>query len=360
MVALDPVSDPSSAQTEKSFHYRVMPLSDTMASSPRFLHGIATNSVPRYLRRVASVGFEIALASIVDPIAPLPPASLEIEAGRQHPDGASFALYLHWSPDGRISSLVRRQVALWRQCGFAVVFLSNSSPPHQDWDAVGAETILRVRRCNVGRDFSAWRDGLRLVHERYGRPQEVLLTNDSVLGPFMPLHPLVGAWRASGDGLFGMTESLGGGPHLQSYALLARGAGPVSTLSRHIAESRDSRSKWRLIQRGEIGLSQRMLTEGHFCGALFDYATLCEFLDEESRLSLGPRFARLDAAFRFPLNPTHHLWRQLWVGMGFPYFKRELLCRMTEPLSRYAPWRPLLSTAEAALIEEHMHVMGMA
>lgn len=340
--------------------HRVMPLHEARPGTPRLLHGLGTNSVPRYLRRVVQVGAEIGLAALSDRIRPLRPAPTEVMPGRARPEGEAFALYMHWSPDGRISALVRRQVALWRGFGFGVVFLTNANPPPADWDAIGADAVLRVRRGNVGRDFAAWRDGLALLEERFGLPGELLLANDSVLGPIRPLAPLVAAWRAAGEGLFGMTESLAGGPHLQSYALLARGAGPVGSLAAHLCGVPESRSKWRLVQRGEIALSRRMIADGHLVGALFDYPSLCRFADAEARAGLGPRFARADALWRFPLNPTHHLWRPLIEGMGFPYLKRELLRRLAEPLSPRATWREVVDSADAALIEDHLRTMGIA
>lgn len=358
MTYLYAVQTSVSRSAEQPWHYRVLPMSHARSNLPRLLHGLGTNPLPRYLYRLTSVGLEITLSSILDRLAPLRAAPLEVEPGSQLPQSAAFALYLHWSPDGRISPLVRRQISLWQQCGFGVVFLSNTSPPKRDWDAISADTVLRVRRSNIGRDFGAWRDGLRLVNERFGPPQEVLLANDSVLGPFLPLHPLIDAWRAGGDGLFGLTESFAGTPHLQSYALLVRGTGPIATLAAHLADLPNSRSKWRLVQRGEIALSHRMRVEGHFCGALFDYPTLCGLVNEESRRALGPRFNRPEALLHYPLNPTIHLWQQLITSAGFPFLKRELFRRMPDTYSPNAPWRALLPPGEAVLIEEHMRMMG--
>jgi lipopolysaccharide biosynthesis protein len=105
------------------------------------------------------------------------------------------------------------------------VFITNANPPAEDWNAIAENTVLRIRRANVGRDFGAWRDAAAIALQRFGTPQELLLTNDSVLGPFLPLAPLVDAWRAGGDGFLGLTESLGGGAHLQSYVAWSRGKG---------------------------------------------------------------------------------------------------------------------------------------
>lgn len=324
---------------------------------PRALHGLAVHSPWRYLRRAAQVGFELAGAGLLDRLAPTHGGVTEVSEGRCASRGTSIALYLHWSASGRISAMVRRQVAIWHDCGFDVVFISNADPPPEDWDAIGEHTVLRVRRRNTGRDFGAWRDGAALALQRVPRPSELLLVNDSVLGPFRPLGPFVGAWRAGGEGLFGMTESLGGGAHLQSYALLARGARPVATMLDHLARLRDSRSKWRMVQQGEIGLTRRMLREGHRCAAIFGYNAACAAVDDTSRALLGPRFAAAQP-WRYPLNPTHHLWRVLIQRLGFPYVKTELVRRNPGGLPGVAAWADLVPAAEAAIIRDHLAVIA--
>lgn len=325
---------------------------------PRALHGLAARSPLTFARRAAEVGWEFASAAVLDRLAPLAPEIQRVEPGRAPAAGASLALYLHWSPDGRVSAMVREQLALWRAQGFAVVFVTNSAPPPEDWDAVGADCALRLQRANVGRDFGAWRDAAAIAMQRLGTPGELLLANDSVLGPFLPLDPLVAAWRAGGEGIFGMTESWGGGPHLQSYALLARGAAPVALLARHLAEFQDSRSKWRVVQQGEIGLAARARAAGLRMAALFGYARLIAEVDEATRGTLGPRFADAAALQRYPLNPCHHLWRVLVERMGFPWLKTELVRRNPGRLPGVERWEELVPGREAALIRDHLALMG--
>ena len=227
-------------------------------------HGLATRAPARFVRRVGEVLWETGSAALLDRFAPQKPEIFEASPGLASPP-ASLALYLHWSPDGRISRMVRRQIRLWREAGFGCVFITNAHPPAEDWGAIAEDSVLRIRRANVGRDFGAWRDAAAVALQRFGTPQELLLTNDSVLGPFLPLAPLVDAWRAGGDGFFGLTESLGGGPHLQSYASLGRGEKAVGEMLDHLAALKNTRSKWQLVQRGEIGLTQRMLRAGVPC-----------------------------------------------------------------------------------------------
>ena len=211
---------------------------------------------------------------------------------------------------------------------------------------------------NVGRDFGAWRDAAAVALQRFGTPQELLLTNDSVLGPFLPLSPLVDAWRAGGDGFFGLTESLGGGAHLQSYALLGRGEKAVGEMLGHLAGLKDTRSKWQLVQRGEIGLTQRMLRAGVPCWALFGQESLAPFADAPTRARIAPRYSSAEAFACVPFNPCHHLWRELVEGMGYPYLKTELIRRNPGKLPGVENWREVVPPAELPIIEEHLAMIG--
>lgn len=337
--------------------YALADLSAGNGGTPRVLHGLAARAPERFLQRVAQVGVEVTTAAVLDRIAPLPRTLHEVSPGRAAAAGAAMGLYLHWSPDGRISAMVRQQVAAWQQAGYAVVFITNATPPAADWDAIGADTVLRIRRANHGRDFGAWRDGAAEAVKRLGRPEELLLVNDSVLGPILPLDPLVAAWRAGGEGFFGLTESLGGGPHLQSYALLGRGGRAVGGMLDHLAAMRDSRSKWLLVRQGELALTRRMQALGVRCASLFPYARLVAGILPETRAMLGPRFAEPGAFDRFPLNPCHHFWRELLV-QGFPFLKTELVRNNPGDLPGVEDWRALVAEPERGLIEEHLASLG--
>jgi hypothetical protein len=339
--------------------YRLTDLASTRGGAPRIIHGLATRAPLTFMRRAAEVAWEISTAALLDRIAPLKSGIREVLPGLAAPQGGSLALYLHWSPDARISAMVQRQIRLWRENGFDVVLITNAEqrPPAEDWAEVSRQCVLCIHRANVGRDFGGWRDGAALAVAQFGKPTELLLANDSVLGPFKPLAPLIQAWRAGGEGCFGMTESLGGGPHLQSYALLARGQGAVQCLLDHLADFQDSRSKWRVVLQGEIALSRRMQKAGHRCAAIFGYGRLIAQVDDATRRSLGPRFAKAEALETYPLNPCHHLWRDLIERMGFPYLKTELVRRNPGKIPGVSEWETLVPPHEAELIHAHLNIM---
>jgi hypothetical protein len=302
---------------------------------------------------------EVAGAAILDFAWPQRVPDTFVTLGRAQPVGPSMALFLHWSPDGRVSAMVRCQLAVWREQGFTVVFISNAKVPTADWDAVGEHASLLIQRGNVGRDFGAWRDAYPIATRYFGMPSELLLANDSVLGPVRPISPIVEAWRGAGEGVFGMTESVAPKPHLQSYLLLATGERAVASVARHLLGFQNSRSKWWIVRTGEIALSARVIAEGLDCGAVFGYAAACRAIDPVTRRELGSRFAEEATPRHWPLNPTIHLWRPLVERLGFPYLKRDLLRAMPDALGLSAPWRPLVSDRDAALITDHLRIMGV-
>jgi Rhamnan synthesis protein F len=298
---------------------------------------------------------------------------LRMESGiHPNPGAARIALYVHYSATGRISEMVRYQVSLLGNFGFSIVFISMSDQiPEADWEAVRQLAALVVQRPNFGLDFGAWRDVMPEIRRRWPVPLELLLANDSVLGPIHPLAPAIEAMRAGGDGLFGLTESLQGGPHLQSYMLLARGAPAVEDMMRFVQNLHVSSSKWILVRMGEVRLSRWMRRRGHRVAALFGYERLTRatIADPEERKRLQATYRRLQnleqlsteaaiaALHRWPLNPTHHLWRVLATQFDFPFLKTELIRRNPVHLPGVAEWRTLVppdSPCPPEVIEAHL------
>ena len=244
----------------------------------------------------------------------------------RRPAATRIALYVHYSANGQVSDMVRYQLGLLGELGFAIVFISMAACiPEDDWQAARALCALVVQRENFGRDFGAWHDLMPEVRRRWPHPEELILANDSVLGPIHPFAAVIEAMRAGGEGLFGLTESLQGGPHLQSYLLLARGKAAVRDLMRFLQTLHVSHSKWLLVQMGEIRLARWMRRRGHRVAAVFGYDRLVQaaVADPAERQRLMgsnvdlrdlDRLAADQAAallHEWPLNPTQHLWHVL-------------------------------------------------
>ena len=360
--------------------FRLTDLTEQPPGLRRAVHGYSTAGTWRRLaRRVAEVGLEVAAALPRDAWRrrfPGPSPLLRLEAGEDPRPGArSVALYVHYAASGRVSALVLEQLRLLAAAGFAVVFISNAPGlPAADWQAVRAVAALVVQRRNLGLDFGAWRDLAPEARRRWPAAGELLLANDSVLGPIRPFGPMLAALRDGGPGLFGLTESIQGGPHLQSYFLLTRGAAAVADLHHFLAAMRVSHSKWLVVQRGELRFARWMRARGHRVAALFGYgrlvaATLADPAERAQLAASHPLLRDLEAlapearAARLreqPLNPAHHLWLALVRRLGFPFLKTELVRRNPGRLPGVADW-PALVPAEApcsvAMIRQHLAVL---
>jgi len=358
-------------------------LTEVIAGRPglrRLRQGLARHTPVSFLLRVVEVIIEVASRSVIDlaeTLRPARPAILREEPGVAiAPGQRAVALYVHWSPDGGVSAMVRQQVAAYAQAGFAVVFIT-AAPVlcEPDWQAMRGIAALLVHRRNAGRDFGAWKDvagaALRLMPDA----EELLLTNDSILGPILPLNPLWPILRGAGEGMVGLTESLGGGAHLQSYFLLLRGRAAIADAAAFLRRLRLSSSKWLIVQRGELGLTRYMLARGHRVMAVFGYERIAAAIagDRTERLALigaDPRLAPLvslpdnlqsaaviGALKDRPLNLTHHLWAQLVRRFGFPFLKTDLISRNPHRLAGTESWAELVgqnSPCPPGVIAEHL------
>ncbi|TDH63468.1 hypothetical protein E2C06_06460 [Dankookia rubra] len=368
--------------------YALSPLSPQDPGLRRAIHGYSTAGTWRRLAfRAGQVGLEIAGALPRDLGRALgggAPPLLRLEPGVDpRPDATSVALYVHYAGSGQVSEMVRRQLAGLAAAGFAIVFITMSATvPEVDWQAARQHCALVAQRRNFGRDFGAWQELAAEAWRRWPGATELLLANDSVLGPILPLPPVLAALRAGGEGLFGLTESIQGGPHLQSYFLLARGAAATGDLFGFLAAMRMSHSKWLVVQRGELRLARWMRGRGHQVAALFGYHRLVAAAlavgEERARLAAShpllrdleslPPAARESRLLSQPLNPTHHFWHALVRQMGFPFLKTELVRRNPGRLPGVEAWRALVpepdaglpdtgSVASVPVIEAHLRIM---
>lgn len=363
-------------------HLRLTDLQATAPTIWRLAHGLAyTGSFRRITRRILTIALELTPGLMRDVIhlAKAPSFTpLRMEVGAQSDAGpARISLYVHYSASGRISEMVRFQLRLLGELGFKIVFISMAVNISDDeWEAVKKLCTLVVQRKNFGLDFGAWRDIMPEVRRRWPSLEELMLANDSVLGPIHPLAPLIETMRAGGEGLFGVTESLQGGPHLQSYMLLTRGKSATESLMNFFGDMHISHSKWLVVKLGELRLARWMLQRGYRVAAVFGYerlvdAALCDPNVKRRLAALSPKFevlnrlphqAAKEFLFRWPLNPTHHLWDLLTKRFGSPFLKTELVMRNPGQLPNVAAWPdavPADSPCSVALLKAHLATLNV-
>ncbi|WP_158747194.1 rhamnan synthesis F family protein [Acidisphaera sp. L21] len=300
------------------------------------------------------------------------PRITQILTGEDVLEGAPLvAMYVHYAPVPDVSAMVLGQLRAYRALGFRIVFVSMAPRLPQSALAELLPLVARVvMRRNTGLDFGAWQDMLPLLN--LGALTELLLVNDSVCGPFLPLEPVFGLMRHAGDGLFGLTENLAPRPHLQSYLLLARGAAAIADIGLFLRRYRQTAHKRAVVRHGEIALTGWMRRRGHMVAACFGYEAVEQEALQTARAlqRLARMFPRLfpdgvtDAAtmrkalHHYPLNPAHSLWFELIESCGFPFLKTELLLRNPIRIPDLSSWRMMVPPLRLAMVEAHLRAMA--
>lgn len=265
--------------------------------------------------------------------------------------GPRACIFAHWDAAGTVRPDVLGLLGALQRAGFGILFVTNAGSLRPE-----AEAALRnlcrgilVRR-NSGYDFGAWREGLEqagLAGDGTPVPLEMLLlTNDSLYGPFAPIEPLLARIDFANADLWGATDSPQIAPHLQSYWLAASPRLVASPAwHRFWRGVHPTGAKEWLVRAYEVGLSRRLRRAGFRLRPLFAYGDLIAQTPapcDSPAAQAHAAWIRRAAGRGLVLNPTHHLWRQL-LRAGFPFLKRELLRDNPARVPDLKEWR-----AEAA------------
>lgn len=226
------------------------------------------------------------------------------------------AVLSHWASTPRVSLSADSLIRELLKAGFDVLVVSTADGEGSlVWPEAAPDSVLVLRRPNVGYDFGSWAVAL----DRYpglARARQVLLANDSMLGPFRTLAPVLERMAELPVDVWGMTSSAQFGHHLQSYFLCFRdgilGDPPLRRFWRSV---RVERTKQEIIMRNEVGLGRLLSREAYSTAAAFPYYL----------------------AVASGQNPTILGWHRL-IDAGFPFVKRELVVNPTvAPDARHVP-----------------------
>lgn len=227
-----------------------------------------------------------------------------VERTRRLPAGPErVAFVASWGKDASVSLSLAAMVTELERCGyFVVVIRASDSTEPLSWPSSHPNDAIVVRKPNIGYDFGSWATGMALYPELLGAPF-VLLANDSLVGPFGSLQPMLEDFERSDADVWGATNTLQFSPHLQSYLLGFRSGmlrdRPLRTFWRTLLDHDD---KQQVIDRYEIGLSELLYVESYVTRAWIDHAQVVEPGE----------------------NPVIRGWRRL-VDLGFPFVKREII-----------------------------------
>lgn len=293
--------------------------------------------------------------------------------------GRRVVLFVHFDRNGAVQPYVLQYLHALKDAGLSILFVSNA----EELKPTALESIkplcagILLRR-NVGYDFGAMREGL----EHFGLPRAdtdmLIIANDSVYGPLVPLDDMLSRIDFSVADLWGTTDSWQQRYHLQSYFLVAS---PALMRNRAWAEFwrqvRPVANKRWVIARYEVGITQWMLRADIGCAAMWPYSRVVrdESLDTlhiddglpnsetaDPLVQLRRRHVvhvRKHYGASIALNPTSDLWRQL-LRLGFPFVKRELLRDNPSDVADVADWRDEVATISprhVQLIEQDLRLV---
>gem|GEM_PF-841805 len=172
-----------------------------------------------------------------------------------------LCLFAHFDKDNIVDEYVLFYLRDIRKVADRIVFVS-ASP-------LAAETISRLKnicdsviiRKNEGYDFAGWQTALK--SETLKDFDELILCNDSVYGPLLPLERVFGAMREESCDFWGITSSYDIAYHIQSYFLVFKKTVLDSAVFQKFWESTNiPQSKKQVIRLCEIGLSQTLFSAG--------------------------------------------------------------------------------------------------
>lgn len=214
--------------------------------------------------------------------------------------GRRVAIYLIF-PDNGILESHRIALNYIIRCGYTPVIVSNLTLSRADQAELKALSAHLILRPNFGYDFGGYRDAMRLLAPSLSKMDYLAIFNDSAWFPVKPeldwLHEAEAMQRDFVGSVFhdGMnsksvldfsTTAWEIDPaaelfHYGSYSILiGRGILSSGGFRRFWDDYIPSSFKQLTILRGEIGLSQWVIANGHSHGALCDNENLDRLMDD--------------------------------------------------------------------------------
>lgn len=189
-----------------------------------------------------------------------------------------LAVMAHYDPEGLVRPHARRQVEAL-VAGIEDVLVVSTARLDDESRRWLSERVRLVERANYGYDFYSYKVGLDTAGD-LSAYDEVIVCNDSYVGPLRPYDRIVAEMAARPVDFWGFTRSARIGPHVQSFFVAFR---PWTVASRAFRlfwsdmEPLSDRSK--VIRRYEVGMSARLHEAGFTSAAYFEED------DDDRRLS---------------------------------------------------------------------------
>jgi lipopolysaccharide biosynthesis protein len=240
------------------------------------------------------------------------PRVLDEVAGRVHFEYGSAAEFgnpekaavlVHWAESPMLTRSFTTYAGQLAEAGYRLVVVSGcESEQPLEWRGRRPDGTIVIRKPNLGYDFGSWAVAL---HElpAIAQAQRTILTNDSLVGPFSSIQPILDRFEASPVDVYGLTDTRQYFRHLQSYFLAFNGGVLADEpLAAFYADVRIEPTKWDIIRRYELGLNLLLRRESYAFSTAF----------------------RADEFVTPGDNPVIIAWWKL-LERGYPFVKREII-----------------------------------
>jgi len=244
------------------------------------------------------------------------------------------AILVHYDRDNIVDEYIFTYLKALKACVSHLVFVSTSKLNNTQQNHLYQYCDTVIARENIGYDFMSYKIGLESFC--YQDFDEVLISNDSVYGPFYPMQRLFDSMNTKKCDFWGITDNTDMEYHIQSYFLLFKKSVLLSKVFQDFWRNLEIlHDKDEIIQRYEVGLTQSLLKTGftpevstHFkptniqkLGIVLRKFTPRKIISKiNSILSGKAKIVRIGK-----INTTHYFWKELLLSGEVPFIKIELL-----------------------------------
>lgn len=220
------------------------------------------------------------------------------------PAGHKIALFVSYAPGGRMRPHSFHYMRQLRRAGYLVYALAANDRANLETEDPGPEVCdALAARENIGFDFALWSAAIQ-KDTRILQASDLLLVNDSVIGPLIPMDKIFASIDRSSAAIVGLTDSSQIKSHTQSFFLhLKKPVISSDVFAGFVNDLKSYADKNTVIEEYEINFISRMAAAGFSC---------------------EPLFASAHLGFAQNQNPSIECWREL-LAVGFPFLKADLV-----------------------------------
>jgi len=249
------------------------------------------------------------------------PRVIKAQDGLISPDfNKPICMFCGFDSQSKVKSYVYYYLRALLDAGFDIVFVTSSTILEDiDMQKLRQFCVRVIHRENRGYDFYSWKTGLD-EYVQFGEHNGLLLTNDSIIGPFFNLGDIVEQIKRSDADIVGLTDAWQFGGifgknypgYLQSYFLYCKKQVIKSETFKHFfTNMKVLYFKRAIVRELEVGFSLQLGT--YFSRvALFGVDRIMKQLQVYKRP-------------KEHINLPIRYWRELITEMRYPFLKKSLL-----------------------------------